>query len=86
MTAHLIRLVIAFGSSSSAIVPWGESADFDIFAVGSWRSMIRAPTGGIARLGHHERVAEAVVEPDGDVAGELEVLALVVADRDPSVS
>ena len=37
-------------------------------------------------LGHDERVAEAVVEADGDVAGELEVLALVVADRDPSVS
>ena len=78
---RLIFLAIAFGSSSSRIVPWGESADFDIFAVGSWRSMTRAPTGGMRRLGHDERVAEAVVEPDGEVAGELEVLALVVADR-----
>ena len=44
---------------------------------------MRAPTGGMARLGDHERVAEAVVEPDGDVARELEVLALVVAHGDP---
>ena len=42
--------------------------------------MIRAPTGGIVAFGHHERVAEAVVEADRDVAGELDVLALVVAD------
>jgi hypothetical protein len=34
------------------------------------------------RLGDHERVAETMVEPDGDVAGDLDVLALVVADRD----
>ena len=80
VTADLIFFVIAVGSSSSEIVPWGESTDFDIFAVGFWRSMIRAPTGGMRRLGHDERVAEAVVEPDRDVAGELDVLALVVAD------
>ena len=33
------------------------------------------------RLGDDERVAEAVVEADRDVAGDLDVLALVVADR-----
>src|SRR5262245_17749492 len=33
-------------------------------------------------LRHHERVAEAGVEPLGDVPRELEVLPLVVADRD----
>ena len=43
---------------------------------------MRAPTGGNVAFGHDERVAEAVVEPDRDVAGELDVLALVVADRD----
>ena len=32
-------------------------------------------------LGHDERVAEARVEPPRDVAHQLEVLALVVADR-----
>ena len=31
-------------------------------------------------LGDDERLAEAVVEADGDVAGDLDVLALVVAD------
>ena len=63
-------------------MPCGESTDFDIFAVGSCRSMTRAPTGGMACLGHHEGLAVAVVEALGDVAGELEVLALVVAHRD----
>jgi len=38
VTALLMRFVIAFGSSRSAIVPCGESADFDIFAVGFCRS------------------------------------------------
>ena len=44
--------------------------------------MIRAPASGIDALGHDERLAEARVEALRDVAGELEVLALVVADRD----
>ena len=38
---------------------------------------------GDGRLGHDEGLAVAVVEPDGQVPGQLEVLALVVADRDP---
>ena len=42
--------------------------------------MTRAPTGGVDGLGDDERLAEAVVEADGDVAGDLDVLALVVAD------
>ena len=33
-------------------------------------------------LGHDERLPVALVEPLGDVAGELDVLALVLADRD----
>ena len=55
--------------------------DLDIFDVGSWRSMIRAPTAGTTASGSDERVAEALVEAGGDVAGDLDVLALVVADR-----
>ena len=43
--------------------------------------MIRAPTAGIRCLGHDEDLAEARVEADRDVAHQLEVLALVVADR-----
>ena len=44
--------------------------------------MTRAATGGTRALGHDERVAVAVVEPDREVAGQLDVLALVVAHRD----
>ena len=43
--------------------------------------MIRAPTSGIRTLGHDQRLAEAGVEALGDVAHQLDVLALVVADR-----
>ena len=43
--------------------------------------MTRAPTAGNVAFGHDERVAEVVVEANRDVAGELDVLALVVADR-----
>ena len=44
--------------------------------------MIRPPTSGNCPSRHAERLAVAVVEALGDVAGELEMLALVVADRD----
>ena len=50
-------------------------------ASGSWRSMIRAPTSGIAMLGHDEDLAEALVEAARDLPHQLDVLALVVADR-----
>ena len=43
--------------------------------------MIFAPISGIRALGDDERLAEAVVEALRDVAGELEMLALVLADR-----
>ena len=64
-------------------MPCGESADFDIFAVGVLEVHDPGPDGRDGGLGDHEGVAEAVVEADRDVAGELEVLALVVAHRDP---
>ena len=44
--------------------------------------MIRAPDLGVDAVRHDERLAEAAVEALGDVARELEVLPLVVADRD----
>ena len=62
-------------------MPCGESADFDIFA----RRVLQvhhpgARPAGSPPSGTDERVAVAAVEADGDVAGELDVLALVVAD------
>jgi hypothetical protein len=41
---------------------------------------MRAVASTMLRLRHDERVAEAGVEPPSQVAGELEVLALVLAD------
>ena len=35
-------MALTLGSSSSSMMPAGEDADFDIFAVGSWRSVIFA--------------------------------------------
>ena len=64
-------------------MPWGESADFDIFGGRVLEVHDPGADGRDARLGHDEGVAEAVVEPDGQVAGQLEVLALVVADGHP---
>ena len=42
VTADLIFFALTFGSASSSIRPAGDSADLDIFAVGSCRSMIFA--------------------------------------------
>ena len=42
MTAERIFFADTFGSSSISTMPAGEDADFDIFAVGSWRSVIFA--------------------------------------------
>ena len=54
----------------------------DINRSGSCRFLIRRAVLGDRDLGHDERLAEALVEALGDVARELDVLALVVADRD----
>ena len=53
----------------------------DIFLSGFCRSMIRAPTSGIRCSGTTSGVAEARVEALAIVAHQLDVLALVVADR-----
>ena len=42
VTAERIFLALTRGSSSSSMMPAGEDDDFDIFAVGSWRSVIFA--------------------------------------------
>ena len=42
MTAERIFFALTFGSSSISTMPAGEDADFDIFAVGSCRSVILA--------------------------------------------
>ena len=42
VTAERIFLADTLGSSSISTIPAGEEADFDIFAVGSWRSVIFA--------------------------------------------
>ena len=83
VTALLMRLVIVFGSSSRAIVPWGESADFDILLVGCCRSMIRAPTGGMAASGTTSVSPKRWLNRRARSRAQLEVLALVVAHRDP---
>ena len=62
--------------------PPREPPVVDIFRVGSCRSMIRAPTSGMRCSGTTSTsVAEARVEAPRDVAHQLEVLALVLADR-----
>ena len=82
VTADLIFLAIAFGVSSRRIVPSGDSSVFDIFFVGVLQIHDARPDRGEGRLRDDERVAEGVVEPDRDVARQLDVLALVVADGD----
>ena len=63
-------------------MPSGDSSVFDIFFVGVLQVHDARADRGEGRLRDDERVAEAVVEPDRDVARQLDVLALVVADGD----
>ena len=62
------------------MVPCGLSSDLDSLGGG----VLEVHDPGSGRwddgLGHHEGLAEVVVEADGDVSGELDVLALVFAD------
>ena len=59
-----------------------EGSDFDIFFVPSRRDMTRVADALDHRLGQREEVgAEVVVELRGDVAGQLEMLLLVLAHR-----
>ena len=81
VTAERIFFAETLGSSSSSMIPAGEEADFLIFAVGSCRSSDLRGLLEDVRLGQPEGLAVAVVEPLREVAGQLEVLALVLADR-----
>ncbi len=42
VTADRIFLALTRGSSRSSMMPAGDDEDFDILAVGSWRSVILA--------------------------------------------
>ena len=60
-----------------------EGSDFDIFFVPSRKAHHPGRGALDHRLGQREEVdAVVVVELGGDVAGELDVLLLVLADRD----
>ena len=52
-----------------------------IFLSGDCRSRIFAAPWGMCASGTVKRRPEAAVEPGREVAGELEVLALVLTDR-----
>ena len=54
----------------------------DIFALGLLQVHDPRADLGDAVLGHDQGLAEALVEAAGDLAHQLDVLALVVADRD----
>ena len=83
VTARFTLRSMTLGSSNKEMRPASEADDLDILCTGSCRSMMRAPPPGrgYGGLGHGEGVAIAGVPTLGQVAGELQVLALVVADR-----
>ena len=51
VTARRILRLTSSGSSSRYTVPWGDSDVLPIFPVGFCRSMMRAPTLGMAASG-----------------------------------
>ena len=60
-----------------------EGSDLDILALPSRRDMIRAAVSPICGSGNGEQVDVVVgVELEGDVAHQLDMLLLVLADRD----
>ena len=61
-------------------MPCGESSDFDIFRVGSCRSMTRAPNGGNVAFGTTNVSPNWWLNRSATSRVELDVLALVVAD------
>ena len=81
VTARRNLLRMASGSSSTYTVPCSVPPVVDILRVGVLEVAHPRADGRDAVLGHHERLAEALVEAPRDVAHELEVLALVLAHR-----
>ena len=80
VTAERIFLALTRGSSRSSMMPAGEDDDFDIFAVGLLQvGDLRGRLEDVG-LGQPEGLLVAVVEALREVAGQLEVLALVLAD------
>ena len=82
VTAVLNFFRTSSGGSIIRTTPAGAPRVVDISRSGSWRFLIRAPSSGYTPSGTLKRLPEAPVEALGDVPRELEVLALVVADRD----
>ena len=83
VTALLSFLTIASGSSSTYTVPCSEPPVVDILLVGSCRSMIRAPISGMRCSGTTSTSSpppKRALKRRRDVAHQLEVLALVLAD------
>ena len=88
-----LRIFVAIVSASSVMLirERSEGSDFDIFFMPSRRLMIRVAGPWISGSGSGKNAspkplprmesAEIVVELLGDVAGKLEVLLLVLADR-----
>ena len=80
VTADRIFFADTAGSSSRSMQPAGGRLLL-IFLSGDCRSRIFAAPSRDVRGGHGERLAVAAVEAGGQVAGQLQVLALVLTDR-----
>ena len=81
VTAEVILRMLILGSSSSLSSPASAPSDLLILAVGLGQVLDLGDRLDDQRLRHHERLAEAAVEPHRKIAGQLEVLSLVLTDR-----
>ena len=82
VTADLIFFSMVFGRIEDEDRPLGRVLRLRHLALGMLQVHDPGADRRERRLRDDERVAEPAVEPDRDVARELDVLALVVADRD----
>ena len=82
VTAVLNFFRTTSGGSIIRTTPCGAPRVVDISRSGSCRFLMRAPVLREDAVRDLERLAEPPVEALRDVAGQLEVLPLVVADRD----
>ena len=82
VTAVLNFFRITSGSSTIRTTPCGAPRVVDMSRSGSWRFLIARALLRIDAARDRERRAVTLVEAFRDVARQLEMLALVVADRD----
>ena len=80
VTARLNLRMISSGRSIRKTQPSGS--DFDILFSGVPRLMMRAPILGMNGSGSVNVSGEGVIEARRDVAAELDMLLLILADRD----